>query len=562
MDEAPQSRTGPVAGSVGVVIRTRDRPLFLRRALESVAAQTHQDWRIVLVNDGGNAARIEALIDALSAGNAPSGGPQALGPGAATAPGPGKGTGTRLTAPFPRERVTLLHLTPAQGRSAAFNRGLERLDTDFVACLDDDDSWHPDFMRALLEFHHKVQPLVPDLGGVMAMVSAISEEVIRQPDGHETILERGEEGLANSFTRRSFLVNPLAYATYRHDLYPVQWMLRREAVAALGGFPEDFDVMEDRAFMARFLQHWQLAVLDRKLARHHRRLGRLADTARTAAMNTLDNPSYDWRLFADLALAPLHSPHGKHALAQDLPALIRAVAASVVKELNDETSALWHKIDGEARGLRDALGGSTGRHARNSASPERTAFSLWQALDGQQIGHAIAPGTAFAGGFTLSQGFDLPGQLVFADAAERRLVLQLPETRDWSALEVSLDGLAAPGTGLICEAVIGSDEGFLFETGLAHWQGSMLSGRKPRITATHVHHCPPHGHVLIRRDFAASELAAGSDCKLSIILPRAARNFRLVLHDLVISHPTATGAIATPRATAPDAAKAQGEGRG
>ncbi|MCC5989413.1 MAG: glycosyltransferase family 2 protein [Pararhodobacter sp.] len=497
--------------SVGVVIRTRKRPHFVARALRSVAAQTHDDWRVVLVNDGGARAPLDALIDSLATGD-------------------GKG--------FPRERLLTEHLPKSIGRSAAFNHGLARLDTGFVACLDDDDSWQPDFMQGLLAFHARIGALVPDLGGVMAMVTAIREEVIHHPDGREEIVELGEDGLANAFRRRDFLVNPVAYATYRHDLYPVQWLLKREAVVQAGGFPAEFDVMEDRAFMTRFLQHWQLAVLDKPLARHHRRVSRTADTGRTASMNTLDNPSYDWRLFADLARIGIHSPSGT---GPDLATLVRAVASTVVREINDETSAIWHKLDGEARRLRErieALGSMSGAQPtadQLETAPERIGYALWQALDGQEIGHAIDPAAGFAGRFSLSQGFTLPGQLILASAALRRFDIQLPETRDWSAVEFSLDGLAPPGNGLVCEAIIGSAEGFLFETALSLWQKKGFGSGEHRFIATHVHSCPPMSRVHLRRWFSAAELAQGSDAKLSIILPKAARNFRFCLHDLVIS---------------------------
>lgn len=497
--------------SVGVVIRTRDRPHFVARALRSVAAQTHDDWRVVLVNDGGAVAPIDTVIDRLAG------------------------------AGFPRARLHVAHLAQSGGRSAAFNAGLALLDTGFVACLDDDDSWQPGFMQELLAFHARIDGLVPDLGGVMAKVTAIREEVIRHPDGREEIVELGEDGLANSFLRNDFLVNQVAYATYRHDLYPVQWILRREAVEQVGGFPESFDVMEDRAFMSRFLQHWQLAVLDRPLARHHRRVSRTDDTGRTAVMNTLDNPSYDWRLFADLARIGVHTPPGASPGGADLATLMRALAGTIVKELNDETSALWHKVEGEARALREsieamgALAGAEPVADRISAAPERVAYALWRALDGQELGHAITPGTDFAGRFSLSQRFNLPGQLIHVSPARQRFEIQLPETRDWSALEFSLDGLAPPGSGLICEAVIGSAEGFLFESALSLRQGKGRKGGEHRFAAAHVHRCPALGRVHLRRSFGAADLDGGRDAKLSIILPRAAHNFRFCLHDLVIS---------------------------
>lgn len=538
------------ASSVGVVIRTRDRPLFLRRALASVAAQSHGDWRVVLVNDGGASDAVMAALDALRA----------------------QGT------PFPTDRLDVLDMPCSIGRAAAFNRGLAALKSDLVGCLDDDDTWHPQFMESLVAFHRSTRPLAPDLGGVMALLTALREDIVpagsedltgddaaapttghgwdldpetgpkaypapsgSERPGPDTILPLGEDWLAPSFKRKDFFVNPLAYATYRHDLYPVQWLLDREKVAEIGGYPESFDVMEDRAFMTRFLQRWRLAVLDRPLAFHHRRVKRGADSGRTVALNTVDNPSYDWRLFADLARIEAHSPPGQDGI-QALPGLMRGIGATIVKELNDETSALWHKLSAETGFLRERLqaienrlSGGSGEARAIEAEPDRMAYALWRFMDGRQIGHSLEPGTPFLERFTLSQRFSVPGQLVFADAGPQRLEVQLPETRDWSALEFSLDGLAGPGEGLECRLVLGAAQGFLLETALSVFERDALGRRKHRFDENHVHSCPDWGRVQICRRFGPGSLRRRHDPKLSIILPKSAQNFRLICHDLIVT---------------------------
>lgn len=263
---------------VGIVVRTRDRPLFVTRALRTVLAQTYPGWRLILVNDGGDRATLEAAIAAEG-----------------------------LSAPFTTGAMSALHLPQSIGRSDAFNRGAESLETEFVCCLDDDDTWDPGFLSQLLDLFDRTLPLVPDLGGVAALVTAVREDIL-EVEGKETLVTLGEDDLPHAFRRNDFFLNPIAYATYRQDVYPVQWMLNRKAVLDAGGFPTAFNVMEDRAFMTRFLQSWRVATLDRKLAFHHRRVRRRGDTQQSVVLNTLDNPSYDWRLFADLSKVPVNSP--------------------------------------------------------------------------------------------------------------------------------------------------------------------------------------------------------------------------------------------------------------
>lgn len=501
----------PASARVGIVIRTRDRPLFVRRALASVLAQTYPHWQIALVNDGGARPALEAAV-----------------------------TEVRAAIPIPDSALVVEHLPRSIGRSAAFNLGMARLDTEFITCLDDDDTWSPEFLRALIGFHAETAALVPDLGGVMCRLTAIREEVVEK-EGGSTVVTLGEDDLPNAFKRNDFFINPIAYACYRQDVYPVQWMLNRAAAIAAGGFPVEFNVMEDRAFMTRFLQHWRLAVLDQPLAFHHRRVSRRDDRARRVDMNTIDNPSYDWRLFSDLSRMPAHSPADDDAEASAQATLLRAVASTVLREVNDETSALWHKIDGEAARLREKLEQLENRLSDAapatplSADPARLAWSLWDRQGDQEFGHAIAPGHPFTGRFLLSQNFDIPGRLVHVSKLRRRLVVQLPETRDWSAVEIALDGLAEPGGGLRCAFELISDHAFLFETALSINTRDRLGRARHSFVENHVHACPANAHVTVTRDFSSDLLTGDENPKLSIILPRQARNFQFCCRDLIIS---------------------------
>lgn len=510
----------PEPRRVGIVTRTRDRPLFVVRALAAVLAQTCGDWRIVLVNDGGDPAALRAAIAA--AGIAPS---------------------------LPPGRLAILDNPAARGRAAAFNQGLAALDTEFVACLDDDDTWHPEFLATLLALYDANAPLIPDLGGVAAGVTALREDLVVGPDGRMRIEPLGEDGLPNAFRRADFLIGPIAYATYRHDLYPVQWLLRRQAVADLGGFPERFEVMEDRAFLLRFVQHWRIATSDRRLAFHHRRVRRQGDTGQTAELNTLDNPSYDWRRFSDLALPALTTPAaaagaaGAPAPGADLPGLMRAVGASIVRELNDETSALWHKVNGEAAGLRARLEALEARLVPGGvAAAEATAdlgrppaWSLWAAAGPAQIGYAIAPATPVLDRLSLSYPGTGAGLLLHADPDRRLMQLQVPQTGDWCALELALDGLGQPDRPLQSALVMALPAGGLFETALVVAERDRLGRIRSTVAETHVHAADAGVPLRLRRDVPAPRPDGTGVRKLSIVLPRQAANLRLWLHDWAVA---------------------------
>jgi len=98
-----------IAPEVSVVIPARNRAELLPRAIDSVVAQTHRDWEIVLVDDGS-----EDGTAALAAEYA-------------------KRLGSRFQ---------FVH-QPHIGASAARNRGIDRARGRFIAFLDSDDEFLP-----------------------------------------------------------------------------------------------------------------------------------------------------------------------------------------------------------------------------------------------------------------------------------------------------------------------------------------------------------------------------------------------------------------------------------
>ena len=95
---------------VSIIIPTNRESPFLDAALHSVLAQSWERWEIVIVDDGV----------------------------------PDPGSLDAVAARTPRCRV--VHQPPG-GVSMARNRGLAESHGSLVAFLDDDDLWHPAFLR-------------------------------------------------------------------------------------------------------------------------------------------------------------------------------------------------------------------------------------------------------------------------------------------------------------------------------------------------------------------------------------------------------------------------------
>ena len=101
--------------AVSVIIPTHNRRDLLLRTLHSVLRQRHVDLSVIVVDDASADGSADAVRD--------------------------------LRDP----RVRMIRHPVCQGVSQARNTGIEQVDTDWVAFVDDDDLWSPDKVRAQLD---------------------------------------------------------------------------------------------------------------------------------------------------------------------------------------------------------------------------------------------------------------------------------------------------------------------------------------------------------------------------------------------------------------------------
>lgn len=102
---------------VSLIVRTKDRPKFLNKALRSIAKQTYSNIEVVLINDGGCDLDMPALEKLLN----------------------------------PVSLCYIKNDTP-QRRSAAANSGLDKMSGEYVGFLDDDDELLPHHIETLMGF--------------------------------------------------------------------------------------------------------------------------------------------------------------------------------------------------------------------------------------------------------------------------------------------------------------------------------------------------------------------------------------------------------------------------
>ena len=197
-------------------MRTKNRPWFLRRSLHDIAAQEFTDWRIHIVNDGGDAATVDAVVAELP--------------------------------PQVTERVSVSHNPVPAGRSAAANQAVRGLETEFVVLHDDDDLWQPAFLARTvghLDAH-------PDDIGVMVRTEIVYEKEVA--DGFEE-------------TGRTPFWAELREITYSDLLQvnravPISYLYRHALHDEVGYYREDLHAVEDWEFNLRTTLRHHIGFID------------------------------------------------------------------------------------------------------------------------------------------------------------------------------------------------------------------------------------------------------------------------------------------------------------
>ena len=210
--------------AVAVITRTKNRPLLLERAIKSVLNQSFNDFIMVIVNDGGEQKSLNRLVKKYLA--------QSEG------------------------RIQLLHNPKSLGMEVASNIGIKNSKSKYVALLDDDDSWHEDFLRETVGYLNETG----NKGVVTA--SEIVHETIRGNSMHENSRARfmPEIKNINLFTlagRNIFPVNTFVYA--------------REVFKKIGYYDENMKVVGDWDFNIRFIQRYNIGFINKPLAYYHQR---------------------------------------------------------------------------------------------------------------------------------------------------------------------------------------------------------------------------------------------------------------------------------------------------
>lgn len=249
---------------VAIVVRTKDRPSLLRRALASIVAQEFALWECIVVNDGGDPTAVDEVL-------------------------------AEVSAPA-RERIRAVHVTTSRGRWKSANAGVLGTTAPLLVLHDDDDSWHPRFLAEAVSYLAQN----PNRDGVVSRIEIVWEK----PTG-STYEVTGRE-IFQPQLHDLLLSDALLFNRY----VPIGFVYRRSLHEELGLYDESLPVIGDWAFNLKVLQRGPLEFLgDTPLVYWHQRVDDAGPGGNSVIDARNDHERYD-ALLRDAALREFTSANG------------------------------------------------------------------------------------------------------------------------------------------------------------------------------------------------------------------------------------------------------------
>ncbi len=204
---------------ISVIITTYKRPTsVLQRAVESVLAQTYQRLELVVVNDSPEDAELCQQNET-------------------------------MLCSFNDERIHSVVHPHNLGACKARNTGLAHSRGEFIAFLDDDDTWLPEKLDHQLQAFKSFEIAAVTCHSLYYAEGATEPEIVRVGKGAESLIE--------ALLRRNCVGGCS------------QPLIRRSALEAIGGFDESMPASQDYDVWMRLAQKFDIVFLDEALVKRY-----------------------------------------------------------------------------------------------------------------------------------------------------------------------------------------------------------------------------------------------------------------------------------------------------
>lgn len=202
---------------ISIVIPLYNKELSIGYTLQTVLTQTYQDFEIIIVNDGSTDHSVEEVA--------------------------------KVTDP----RIRLIHQSNA-GVSAARNRGIEEAKGEYIAFLDADDEWKPDYLKTQYELTQKY----PECSVFTCNYEFKDSQGKITPTIIRKLPFKDEDGILSNYFEVASCSHP--------PLWTSAVMVKKSAIQSIGVFPVGIKSGEDLLTWARLTCKYSIAYTQKSQA--------------------------------------------------------------------------------------------------------------------------------------------------------------------------------------------------------------------------------------------------------------------------------------------------------
>ena len=210
-----------------VIMPLFNKERYVKKAIESVIAQTYRDFELIIVDDGSPDESLDVVRDFVR--------------------NDGMSRTNVLNEPLPLNdgRLTIIS-QPNEGVAAARNNGVAASEGEYVCFLDADDWWNPMWLEEI----DKLIKEYPDAG-----LYATNYVYYKPGKTHVALkLERG------------YMNYPDAYLHGEMPVTSITTCMPRKVFDEMGGFPVGIKLGEDFLLWAKAALHYKVAFCEKPLA--------------------------------------------------------------------------------------------------------------------------------------------------------------------------------------------------------------------------------------------------------------------------------------------------------
>ena len=198
---------------ITVVTPTYNRANLLQKAMKSILEQTLEDWEYIIVDDGSNDGTEEVVKE--------------------------------LTD----ERIQYIKFDQNRGANAARNRGIQEACGEFVSFLDSDDILEPNHLEQVASVLDSSEEKI---GGVYTSHRTVGSDKIVHLNIANNILNHPHQVIED------YSVGGFSVLTFRKSIFE-----------KVGVLDTDFQAFQDREFLIRFLDYYELLPVENVLVTYH-----------------------------------------------------------------------------------------------------------------------------------------------------------------------------------------------------------------------------------------------------------------------------------------------------